>query len=514
MTAMATFLTDQAALYDDRDMLRVDGVGRTYQQLLDDVHSLARGLESAGIGPGSRVGILMDTSHRTVDVWFAASVLGCVETPFNTNYRGSLLLHLIEDSEIDTVVCAAAYATEVHRLAQTATRSIRIIVDGDTGDVPDALRLEALYADPTGWSAPADDGGEVILYTSGTTGPSKGVVHNQRGCIRLGQYVAEVCGYGPSDRLLNFFPLYHQNARYSGVMAALSVGAAIDLESKFTSSGFWDLCRKRGITAFNYLGSVLAMISSASGPEDPARDRNHSVRQAYGAGAPEQDQLEWRDRFGVELLEVYGLTEAPMVAVNIPGSGCARGSAGKESSLFQVRVVDDLKRPVPAGEAGDIQVCPKVEDIFTRGYYRNDAATVASITDLWFSTGDRGYLSIDGDLFFAERANDSLRRRGENISAWEIESVLVAHADVREAAVYGVVVDGETEVMATILLETETADVCAIVRGVAGDLPRYAVPRFVRRVDDMPRTPTMKVQKHELKTEGVTADTYDLTKEN
>lgn len=511
---MAKFLSERAASYGDEEMLRVDGAGRTYGRLLADVNALAHGLHSVGLGPGSRVGIMMDTSHQAIDVWLATEVLGCVEAPFNTNYRGALLRHLIEDSDVDTVICDAAYAAEVARLTAGRTPAVAIIVREQTDDVPAAPRLRSLYLETTGWSPPESEAGGVILYTSGTTGPSKGVMHNQRGCIRLSEYVAKVCGYRSDDRLLNFFPLFHQNARYTGIMAALSVGASIDLESRFTSSGFWDLCRQRGITAFNYLGSVLAMISAGSGSADETNDRDHCVRIAYGAGAPERDQIEWRQRFGVELLEVYGLTEAPMAAVNLPGSGCAAGSAGRESDMFQVRVVDDAGRPVGPEVAGDIQLRPKVEDIFTRGYYNNDHATVAAITDLWFTTGDRGHLTADGDLFFAERAKDSLRRRGENISAWEVESVFVAHPDVVEAAVYGVEVDGETEVMVTLLLETEDADLAAIVRAVTDDLPKYAVPRFARRVDDMPRTPTLKVQKNELKSAGITADTYDMSREN
>lgn len=509
---MATFLAERFDRYGDREMLRIDGVGRTYPALLADVHALARGLSELGIGGHSRVGILMDTSHEAIDVWFATSVLGCTESPFNTNYRGALLKHLIDDSEVDTMICDQAYADEVRRVTSGSEIRIRIIVHGDAAQT-DAPRLRDLYRDAAGWTAPTGDGGEVILYTSGTTGPSKGVVHNQRGCIRLSEYVAQVCGYGPGDRLLNFFPLYHQNARYSGVLAAIAVAASIDVESRFTSSGFWRLCRERGITAFNYLGSVLGMISSASEALDPTAARDHSVRLAYGAGSAERDRVEWDERFGVELLEVYGLTEAPMSAVNIPGSGCAPGSAGRESELFEVRVVDQRGRTVPAGTAGDIQVRPKEPDVFTRGYYRNDRATVAATPDLWFTTGDRGFLSSAGDLYFSERAKDSLRRRGENISAWEVESVLVTHPDVLEAAVYGVEVDGETEVMASLLLHDDHADVRAVVASIAGDLPRYAVPRFVRRVDDMPRTPTMKVQKHELKSQGVTSDTVDLSKE-
>nr|WP_325211112.1 AMP-binding protein [Salinibacterium sp.] len=508
---MAEFLSAQAAHYGDEEMLRVDGEGRTYGALMRDTRSLAAGLAALGVGSGTRVGILMDTSHRTIDVWFALSLLGCVDAPFNCNYRGSLLLHLVEDSEVQFIVCDALHLDEVQRVVRDASREITVIVNG--ADAPGgAVSLGSLYRDAEALDLDGITGGEVILYTSGTTGPSKGVVHNQRGAILLAQYVAEVCGYGPGDRLLNFFPLYHQNARYTGVLAAIAAGAAVDLERKFSSSGFWTLCRDRGITAFNYLGSVLTMILSGAQP-DAAKDRDHSVRVGWGAGASQKDREELRERFGVELVEVYGLTEAPMATVNLIGSGCAVGSAGRASKFFEVRVVADDGGPADVGEPGDIQLRPRLDDVFTRGYYGNDRATVAATQDLWFNTGDRGYLSADGDLFFAERAKDSLRRRGENISAWEVESVLVADPRVVEAAVYGVVIDGDEEVMAALLLEEPDLDPRAIVRDIAGNLPKYAVPRFVRVVDDMPRTPTMKVQKNELKKDGVTPDTVDLTLE-
>ena len=507
---MARFLAAQAHHYADEEMLRVDGAGRTYARLLHDAASLAAGLADLGVGPGSRVGLLMDTSHRAVDVWFALSLLGAVDAPFNCNYRGSLLLHLIEDSDVSIIVCDERHAGELERVAAQARRPLTIVVNG--GAMAGATGLDSLYLDPPDLATFDGDGGEVILYTSGTTGPSKGVVHNQRGCILLAQYVAEVCGYGPGDRLLNFFPLYHQNARYTGVLAAIAAGAAIDLESRFTSSGFWRLCRDRGITAFNYLGSVLTMIL-AGAERDPDGARGHAVRVGWGAGASERDRRVLRERFGVELVEVYGLTEAPMATVNLPGSGCTSGSAGRASMFFEVRILADDGGVAEVGEAGGIQLRPRIADVFTRGYYNNHRATVAATRDLWFDTGDRGYLTADGDLFFAERAKDSLRRRGENISAWEVESVLVADARVVEAAVYGVAVDGDEEVMAALLLDSVDHDPRRIIADIAGNLPRYAVPRFVRVVADMPRTPTMKVQKNELKKEGVTTDTLDLALE-
>jgi crotonobetaine/carnitine-CoA ligase len=514
-TTMATFLTEQAVHYGDEPMLRVNGDGRSYRQLLDDARALAHGLSALGMGSGTRVAIIMDNSHEAVDAWFAASLLGCIEAPLNVNYRGTLLTHLLSNSAAEFVIVDEKYADQLEGALAGLPRRPTIIVNGSAGDPANgAVRLADAYDRSPGWQPDGFTGGEVILYTSGTTGPSKGVVHNQRGGLLLAQYVAEVCGYRPGDRLLNFFPLYHQNARYTGVLAAIAAGAAIDLEQRFTSSRFWDLCRERGVTAFNYLGSVLNMIMSASGPEDPARDRNHPVRIGWGAGASEKDRAEFKRRFGVDLIEVYGLSEAPMATVNPIGSGYAPGSAGREGKFFQVRVVNDAGQVAAPGEPGEIQLRPKMDDVFMRGYNNDPAATVAATRDLWFHSGDRGYLTEDGDLFFTDRLKDSLRRRGENISAWEVESVITADPRVREAAVYGVVVDGEEEVAAALVLETPNADVRQIIRDVAGNLPRYAVPRYVRAVPDLPRTPTLKVQKSELRGAGITPDTYDLNAEN
>jgi carnitine-CoA ligase len=505
---METFLDARAASYGDAPMLHVDGAGRSYARLLADAHGLARGFASVGIGPGSRIALLLDTSHEAIDVWFAAALLGCVEAPLNTNYRGVLLRHLLDDCAAEFIVCEPHYVAEIQRALEGAAAGPVLVVNGSAAG---HTALADLRLDAAGWRPPESDGGQVILYTSGTTGPSKGVVHNQRGCVRLAEYVAEVGGYGPHDRLLNFFPLYHQNARYTGVLTAIAAGASIYLESRFTSSGFWALCRDRDITAFNYLGSVLTMIRSASGEPDPARDTDHGVRVGWGAGATEADRDAFRRRFGVELIEVYGLSEAPMATVNQPGSGCAPGSAGRAGRFFELRVVDDTGARAAAGVHGEIQLRPKIDDVFTRGYFRNEQATVAATQDLWFRTGDRGYVTADGDLFFVERAKDSLRRRGENISAWEVENVLVADPRVREAAVYGIVTpDGEEEVMAALVLADTAADLRDVVRGAARDLPKYAVPRYVRAVADLPRTPTLKVQKAELKRDGVTSDAVDI----
>jgi crotonobetaine/carnitine-CoA ligase len=517
MTAVLDFLTSRQPIYCDKEVLRVDGVARTYDQLLSAVLALADGLSSAGVTSEDHVALMLNTSHAAVDAWLAAATLGCFDIPINTAYRGELLRYLIEDSETTVMICDSAYLPVVLDLPLAQTKLRTLIVNtpaaGPAPDVPgiEVHTLSGIYAGAATVPSAPRGGGTVILYTSGTTGASKGVMHTQESCLALAEYVARVCRYTPGDALLNFFPLYHQNARYTGLMTAIAAGARFQLESKFSTSQFWEKCRTDGITAFNYLGSVLTMIVSGSKHLDADAARDHDVKKAYGAGAPRGIWEDFERRFGVELFEAYGLTEAPMVTVNTPPRGSPIGSAGRAGELFEVEVLDDQGERAASGEVGGIAVRPKVPHGFMIGYYGRDADTVRATRNLWFQTGDRGWLSPEGDLYFEERAKDSIRRRGENISAWEVESILDRHPAVRESAVYGVGSEAhDEEVMAAIVLVGEDADPAQIVRSSAANLPAYAVPRYVRVVAEMPRTDTLKVQKAQLRREGVTADTLDL----
>src|SRR5690606_2154089 len=197
--------------------------------------------------------------------------------------------------------------------------------------------------------------------------------------------------------------LYHQNARYTAVLAALVSGARIRLESQFSGSASWDMCRTEGITAFNYLGSVLAMILNASRHLSPEEARNHRVTRAWGAGATPDVWAEFEERFGVGINEVYGLSEAPMATLNSSQDRVSPiGSAGRETRWFEVRIVDEEDRILPPGEPGEIVLRPKGPTGFMLGYHGRDADTVLATRNLWFHSGDRGYLSADGDLFFLD----------------------------------------------------------------------------------------------------------------
>jgi crotonobetaine/carnitine-CoA ligase len=507
VTTYHALLQAGAAAHGERPALLFDAEALSYQALLTRTETLASGIAALGVGADDQVALVMDNSLECVLAWLAVSLLGCADVPVNPQYRGDLLLYLLRDCGASAVVCDAAYLANVLELAPQLPSLKLIIVNGEAGaTAAGSVRLAAL-ADCAAASgrAPLLDGAaeRVILYTSGTTGPSKGVIHTQASTLTLARYNAEMLGYGPDDRLLNFFPLYHQNARYTGVIPALAAGACIRMERRFSSSGFWRICQADGTTAFNYLGSVLRMILNVTPPEWTAA--NHTLRKAFGAGASPTLWDEYEQRLGIRLVEVYGLTEAPMATVNarLSGQPSPVGSAGRAGALFEVRVFDEADRALGPDQVGEIVMRPRVPDALTLGYHNKDAATVQAFRNLWFHSGDRGRLSAEGDFYFEERSKDSIRRRGENISAWEVESVLDQHPDVAESAVYGLASEEvDEEVTAALVLKRPDADLADVLAFAAKRLPAYAAPTLLKIMTDLPRTPTAKVQKAELRAAG------------
>ncbi len=508
MTTVHDLLRTGAQKYGSRAAILFEAETLSYADVLSRTEALAGGFRSLGITKDDHLAIVMDNSLACILAWFAGSVLGATDVPINPQYRGDLLLYLLRDSEATVVVCDADYLSQVVQVADKLPALKLIIVSG-TADaaVPSHIK-RVRFEDCIQTNAdivPVTDAAErVILYTSGTTGPSKGVIHTQLSCLNLARYNAEMLAYDETDRLLNFFPLYHQNARYTGVIPALCVGASIRMERKFSSSTFWRTCDTDKITAFNYLGSVLLMILNVTPPDYAAG--THTLKKAFGAGSAPAVWERFEKHLGIRLVEVYGMTEAPMTTVNTRQGGHQSpiGSAGRASDLFEVSIVDEEDRHLKPGEIGEIVMRPKQSDVMMIGYHNKEEATAKAFRNQWFHSGDRGRLSAEGDLYFEERSKDSIRRRGENISAWEVESILDQHPDVAESAVYGVKsAETDEEVAAAIVLRHANADLSAILKFAEEHLPNYAVPTLFRVMKDLPRTPTAKVQKAELRGEGL-----------
>jgi acyl-CoA synthetase (AMP-forming)/AMP-acid ligase II len=280
------------------------------------------------------------------------------------------------------------------------------------------------------------------------------------------------------------------------------------MERWFSASNYWDQVRKYDATIFNYLGTMIqVLLSQVDDPED-----NPAV-YGFGAAAPEERIEDFEDRFGVELVEVYGLSETGTLATFNPtgdGNATRAGSIGRPVSYADVRVVDDQDNPVEPGENGEIVVRPTRSNTMMREYYEKPIQTVEDWQNLWFHTGDIGYEDEDGRLYFVDRKAYSIRRRGENISSFEVESVIDDHPDVQESAVVGVPSDlGEEDVKAVIIPAHDgDIDPLDIVQWCEDRLAYFKVPRYVETTDAFPKTATERTEKYKLKDEGV-ADAWD-----
>ncbi len=443
---------------------------------------------------GDSVATLAGNGPDAVIAWFALARLGAVEVPINPALSGELLAEQLE--RCVAVITEDAYAANV---------------DAVRASLPHLDQVLQIGADPGGAASldpePVDvDADSLVLYTSGTTGKSKGVQLTHRANTRLAQAMIDYTGIRSSDVLFTAFPLFHVAARFVSVLAAMLADAEVVVHSRFSASRFWDICREEGVTAIHYLGAVPMMLYKQRPRRD---DADHPVRLAYGAGLPASIHDEFQARFGVKAYELYGSTEQGVTAMTADGARRA-GSCGRPVGWVDLEIHDAEDRPLGPGEPGEIVVRSREPGIFFRGYRDMPAATLESWRNLWFHTGDLGYLDDDGYLFFMGRLKDAIRRRGENISAWEVERALLGHADIAEAAAIGVPSElGDEELLVVVVSESGVLDPGDVAEHAAGLLPGHAVPRFVRLVTEMPKTPSDRIKKFQLVADGVTDDTWD-----
>lgn len=487
----------RAATSPDRVVLTFDDDTLTYAEWEARSAALARQLVELGVATGDTVGVVLDTGVDAVVAWVAIARLGAVEVPISPAMRGESLAHPLRAAGVRLVVSSGHHLPTLTSVVETIEPRVRLTM------IDDVVSLDSGSATPQEAVAPGDP--SVVLFSSGTTGPPKGVILTHAANFALAADVVETMGYVPSDVLYNTFPLSHVNARFTTVLAAVMADASAVLHRRFSVSEFWSTCRDHGVTAFNYMGAVTVLLLNQ--PAGPA-DRDHGVRRAYGSGMVGATRHDFEARFGVETVETYGSTELGMVThtgfADAPDDSCGRVVDG-----YELAVQDDVGRSLGPGELGEIVVRPTAPQRMFREYIGDPVATVQSWRDLWFHTGDRGRIDGAGWLTFADRTKDAIRRRGENISSWEVEQAVARHSAVMEVCAVGVpsVISGEEVLVAVVVSQDVTPE--ALLQAAEEQLPHYAVPRYVRFVDELPKTRSARTEKYKIRTEGVTADTWD-----
>ncbi|MET9245985.1 AMP-binding protein [Nonomuraea sp. NPDC003709] len=508
---MLDLLERRAAGAPEAELVRFEGgASLRVGECLERATAAAGGLAGLVTG-GDRVLTCLPPGPRLVEVMFALARLGAVEVPLALDVRLDAARRLAGAAGARVLIAGTDAVRANPGLVELAAGMDRVVlVTGrEAAELPGSADLDDLLAAPHRLPArrpgPADPA--VVMATSGTTGRSKGALLPHFAGVRHARRVARTMGYEAGDVLFNVFPWNHINVRHAGLLPALISGATLVAHRRFSASRFWEICRREGVTAFNFMGAVAAILERAPAT---GSDTLHQVRRAYGGPAPEGLSRRFLERFGVLLLEAYACTELGDVAASTAGTR-RPGAAGRPVPEYEVVIRDDDGQPVPAGRIGQITVRPRAESMIFSGYAGDPAATGKALRDGWFVTGDRGRLDDDGFLHFAGRRADVIRRRGENIPTWDVEQAVAAMPGVLDVAAVGVPSElTEEEVLVAVTAAPgATLSPPQVHAWCLDRLPRHAVPRYVRVLDALPRNASTKVVKGDLRDQGVPPDAWD-----
>jgi len=508
-------LEQRAAERPDHPVMHWEGADYTYAAINREANRIAAGLEARGVAPGARCAVMMQNAPAHVFVWFATAKLGVVEVPVNTAYRGDILSHIVGSARVTAMVLDAEFVPVVARIARGCPGLGTFVVAG--GDIEEARRAlpgVVLALDEVAEGDGADLPRAVdatttacIMFTSGTTGPSKGVVINNHFELSFAAVFNEIVSLRADDVTYNFLPFFHIAGKFI-MLGTMLADCRMLLRARFSASRFWADVRAQGVTVTVGVGGICHMLWAE--PRRPD-DADNPLRMIYAVPNPHDVQEQFLARFGLQLTEGYGSTEANIVVYTRPDEPTPKGTAGRAAPYYEVAIIDELDRPVPPGTSGEIVVRARHPHILMEGYDGLPEATLAAFRNLWFHSGDRGHMDEAGFLFFHDRMKDAIRRRGENISSFEVERIVNKHPGVAETAAIAVAADvGEDEVKVVVVRNPgATLTEEALLRHCAAEMPYFMVPRFIEFRADLPRTPTQKVRKVVLREDGITPATWD-----
>ncbi|MBW2702803.1 MAG: AMP-binding protein [Deltaproteobacteria bacterium] len=509
-------VAEKAARYGDRTFLNFDDQTLSYADMNDRANQLANFLKRQGGGRGAGVAMLMANSPRFLDVFFGLQKIGMYAVPINTSLKGDSLRYVLKHCDAKMVVMDEAFADEYFKAAGDLKRIEGIIINGmPPRGISDSrlVSLDSAYDEPKVEPGIGHDPDDIclIMYTSGTTGRSKGVVYRYRkSSVKLLSLVANLL-YDKNDVLYTCMPLFHGNALFVTTTCAMHVGARVALSKKFSASRFFEEIRQSGATTFNTIGAMIPILMKQ--PERP-EDSQNSVKFIISAACPVDLWEAFEKRFGFKIYETYGAVDGGGKTILNLGTGPV-GSIGKPPMKLKYRLVDSEMLDVPVGTPGELIFAASKSKKGGVEYYKDEKASGKKQKSGWILTGDLMKRDKKGYLYFTGRNTESMRIKGENVSAFEVENTLHKHPAVLEVAVFAVPSDlAEDDIMACAsLVEGKSVTESDLVAFARKNLPKFAVPRYVKIVEEFSKTVTQRIKKKELENKGIVAGTYDAAKD-
>lgn len=504
-------LADKADRIGERPFLQFQGRTYTYADAHDLTNRHARGFASAGVTKGTTVAVMLPNCPEFLWTIWGLGKIGAVAVPINTSAKGDQLTYFLSQSDASWLCIDEQWLDRIKKPLADApgVRHVALLKPADDGSPTPHVGGRQVHMVRDFEEQPGDDleldydvepdDPHLIMYTSGTTGPSKGVVSPHSQGHAVGRQMAVHTEYRDTDVLYTCLPLFHANALWFTVYAALWAEASVALYPKFSARSFWPEIRESGATVFNCLGAMANIVWQL--PPGP-QDRDHKVRSCMLVPTSKALVDGFKERYGIVVTSVFAMTENFAVTVYGPhDSRDKASSAGRVREYVSVQVVDDHRNPLAPGEVGEICVRPNEPGLFMLGYYNMAEATLEATRDLWFHTGDRGHLDEEGYLYFSDRTKEAIRRRGENISAFELETILCKHPAVHQAAAVAVPSELSEDDVMVYLVRAEGSEVSFedLVAYSIDNMAYFMVPRYWKFVDELPKTASQKVEKYKLK---------------
>lgn len=508
-------LAEKARAVPDQPFIVSEDETVTYREADETSNRIGNCLAALGVAKGDFVCQFLPNSPDFVRIYFGIAKAGAIMVPINTSYKGALLEYTLNDAGSAVLLCHHSFLDRVQTIEAAVPKLKTILVVGKSADEVEALRAgfkriallphapSAFPASPPAVTVSFKDV-NCIVYTSGTTGPSKGIMISNAHAMSHAVQFIRCCKMTSADIIYTPLPLFHALGLFMGVLSAMAEGTQVVVKERFSARAFWDDIRKFKATIGHCIFSIPFILKKA---EPSPRDRDHPLRCMYNAVY----DPEFEARFGVRVLEAYALSEGSFITYVRYDEPGVVGSCGPVSEDWEIRLVDENDCEVPVGTIGEFTARPKKPYYVLLGYLNKPQATADAFKNLWFHTGDLGYVDDKGNYYFKGRRKDVIRHKGENIAAIDVENILIAHPAIIEAAALPHPAgDGEEDLRVTVVLKAGASlSGQDLLHYCEQHMPDFMVPRYIEFRPVLPRTPTDKVEKYKLIQEGLGPNAID-----